>query len=89
VNAKRGIAVWTMPRFDFVVPRRASTPANLRKGRTLSLTKNFFTSGSWVKPISARDWPAMTRAAIFASDTPVALLTKGTVREARGLTSST
>ncbi len=31
----------------------------------------------------------MQRAAIFASGWPVALLTKGTVREARGLTSST
>jgi hypothetical protein len=31
----------------------------------------------------------MQRAAILASGTPVALETKGTVREARGLTSST
>ena len=31
----------------------------------------------------------MTLAAIFASGTPIALLTKGTVREARGLTSRT
>ncbi len=30
----------------------------------------------------------MQRAAIFASGTPVALETKGTVREARGFTSS-
>jgi hypothetical protein len=33
--------------------------------------------------------PAMQRAAILASGTPVALDTNGTVREARGLTSST
>ena len=33
--------------------------------------------------------PAMTRAAILAIGTPVALATNGTVREARGLTSST
>jgi hypothetical protein len=31
----------------------------------------------------------MQRAAILASGWPVALLTKGTVRDARGLTSST
>ena len=31
--------------------------------------------------------PAMTRAASLASGTPIALLTNGTVREARGLTS--
>ena len=35
------------------------------------------------------DWPAMQRAAILASGSPVALETNGTVREARGLTSST
>ena len=35
------------------------------------------------------DLPAMQRAAIFASGMPVALDTKGTVREARGFTSST
>ena len=33
--------------------------------------------------------PAITRAPIFATGTPVALATKGTVREARGFTSST
>jgi hypothetical protein len=33
--------------------------------------------------------PAMQRAATLASGTPVALDTKGTVREARGFTSST
>ena len=32
--------------------------------------------------------PAITRAATFASGTPVALLTNGTVRDARGFTSS-
>ena len=42
-----------------------------------------------MKPSSASDWPAITLAAILASGTPVALLTKGTVRLARGLTSST
>ncbi len=33
--------------------------------------------------------PMITLVASLASGTPVALLTKGTVREARGLTSST
>ena len=33
--------------------------------------------------------PAITRAAIFASGTPVAFETNGTVRDARGFTSST
>ena len=33
--------------------------------------------------------PAMTRAAILATGMPITLATKGTVREARGLTSST
>ena len=33
--------------------------------------------------------PAMTRAAILATGTPITLATNGTVREARGLTSST
>ncbi len=44
---------------------------------------------SRVKPRSARFLPAMTLAASLASGTPMALLTKGTVREARGLTSRT
>ena len=38
---------------------------------------------------SASFSPAITRAAILAIGTPVALATNGTVREARGLTSST
>src|SRR5581483_4252435 len=39
--------------------------------------------------ISASLRPAIKRAATFASGTPVALLTYGTVRDARGFTSST
>ena len=42
-----------------------------------------------VKPSSASFLPAMTLAASLARGTPMALLTKGTVREARGLTSRT
>ena len=40
-------------------------------------------------PCAASVLPTMQRAAILASGTPVALETKGTVREARGFTSST
>ncbi len=44
---------------------------------------------SLVKPSSASVFPAITRAAICASGTPIAFETNGTVREARGFTSST
>ena len=37
--------------------------------------------------VVAACWPTMTRAASLASGTPMALLTNGTVREARGFTS--
>src|SRR5216684_1281369 len=40
-------------------------------------------------PCSSSDLPTVQRAAIFAQGTPVALPTKGTVREARGFASST
>jgi hypothetical protein len=40
-------------------------------------------------PNEARLSPAMTRAAILAIGSPITLATNGTVREARGLTSST
>ena len=40
----------------------------------------------WIRSIVA---PSITRAAAFASGTPVALATNGTVRDARGLASST
>ena len=41
-------------------------------------------SGGSVMPSSASDFPAMTLAAILAQGTPVALPTKGTVRERGG-----
>ena len=41
------------------------------------------------RPMSRSFWPAMTLVATRASETPVALLTNGTVRLPRGLTSST
>ena len=42
-----------------------------------------------MRPISASVRPIMSRAAIFASGTPVAFERYGTVRDARGFTSST
>ena len=42
-----------------------------------------------VMPCSRSGIPTMIRAAAFASGTPMALLTNGTVRLARGLTSRT
>ena len=66
-----------------------STPANLRNGNTLSFTDTCAGIGSLVTPCSASDTPAITLAAIFATGMPVAFATNGTVRLARGLTSST
>ncbi len=68
---------------------RVSTPGNLTKGNTASFTLTWRGITSSVKPSSSRVFPAITRAAILARGTPVALQTKGTVRVARGLTSST
>ena len=42
---------------------------------------------SLVKPRSSNFSPAIMREASLASGTPIALETKGTVRDARGLTS--
>jgi hypothetical protein len=44
---------------------------------------------SSVKPSSSSVIPHITFAASFASGTPIAFETNGTVRDARGLTSST
>ena len=66
-----------------------SLPVSLRKGKTDSFTKKRLTVRSAVTPCSASERPAMIRAATLASGTPVALLTNGVVRDARGFTSST
>ena len=42
-----------------------------------------------MKSRSFKDFPSMTFVASFASGTPMALLTNGMVREARGFTSRT
>jgi hypothetical protein len=70
-------------------PSTTSTPGNLVNGKTLSLTLVWAGRGASVTPRASSDWPAITLAASFAHGTPVALETNGTVREARGLTSST
>ena len=81
-------------------PRTASTPRpslrrNLFQGRTASLTEKPFATPS---PLAGRSdsarssaivEPTAILAAAFANATPVALLTKGTVLEARGFASST
>ena len=73
---------------DFISgPSSVSTPANLLNGSTDSLTETCVGTISSVKPISSSFRPTITRAASFARDTPMALLTKGTVRDARGFTS--
>src|SRR6266511_4109043 len=77
-------------------PSTVSTPGNLPNGRTAALTATWGirrcappnASMSSARR-SARRAPAMTLAASFASGSPVALPTNGTVREARGLASST
>ena len=75
-------------------PRIGSTPGNLLNGNTASLTLKYggITSRGAAPSAPfcpASVWPTMQRAAILASGWPVAFETKGTVREARGLTSST
>ena len=70
-------------------PSTMSTPGNLANGKTASLTETYLGIGSVVTPWFSSDLPTMTRAAAWARFSPVALETKGTVREARGLTSKT
>jgi len=65
-----------------------STPGNLPNGNTDSLTATCDGTRSVVNPSSVSFLPAITSAAYFASGTPIALLTNGMVRDARGLTSS-
>ncbi len=70
-------------------PRMVSTPGSFVKGKTASFTATPGSGRSSGTPNSSRVRPAITAAASLARDTPVALLTNGTVRDARGLTSST
>ena len=74
---------------DFISgPRIVSTPGKRANGKTASLTEKY--PGVISRAPSSRSVrPAMQRAAIIASGWPVAFDTYGTVREARGFTSST
>ena len=69
-------------------PSTVSTPGKRANGKTASLTPTWFGAGG-LRPKLLSGSPAMTRAAILAIGMPITLATKGTVRDARGLTSST
>ena len=79
----------TSPVLRISGPRITSTPGNLLNGNTTSFTDTCFGGVGSTTPSSASDRPAITFAAIFANGTPCALLTNGTVRDARGFTSIT
>ena len=70
-------------------PKTVSTPGSLVKGKTASLQATPGTGSSSGTPSSSRVFPTITAAASLARGAPVALLTNGTVREARGFTSRT
>ena len=65
-----------------------STPGKRANGNTASLTAMCLPR-AFLMASDFSDSPAITRAAILAIGWPVALATNGTVRLARGLTSST
>ena len=74
---------------DFISgPSTVSTPGKRANGNTASLTP-IWSKRAGVSLKLASVSPAITRAAIFATGSPITLATNGTVREARGLTSST
>ena len=69
-------------------PSTVSVPLNRENGITASLTE------TWPVGIAGRSWsasfsPSISRQAIFAIGAPIALLTNGTVRDARGFASIT
>ena len=74
-------------------PSSASASGKRLNGKTASLTATWSpATGSASSPLSRSSSsvaPSITRAAIFTNGTPVALATKGTVRDARGLASMT
>ena len=75
---------------DFISgPRRMSTPGKRLKGNTDSFTEMCRGSTSLVSPSSFKVRPTITLVASLARGTPIALLTKGMVLEALGLTSNT
>jgi hypothetical protein len=75
---------------DFISgPSTVSTCGNLMKGNTDSLTATCRHSVASIPAIASMLSPSIARVAILARGTPIALETNGTVREARGFTSST
>ena len=68
-------------------PSVRSAPGKRAKGNTVSLTAKG-TSGLRRSCSGSSCRPIISHSACLASGVPMALLTKGTVREARGLTSS-
>ena len=88
-TAKSGSAPMHSPVLRISGPKITSTPGNLPKGKTDSLTEVCLGVTSSVTPSSLSCLPIITLAATRAQLTPVALPTKGTVREARGFTSIT
>ena len=70
-------------------PRITSTPGNFTNGKTASLTATCGRSASSRTPSSGIRAPSISRVASLASGSPIAFETNGTVREARGFTSST
>src|ERR1700730_12006409 len=71
-------------------PNVGSTPGNLLNGNTGDFTKYGGTVRTPVAVVNSDIFPpSITPTAIFARGTPVALLTYGTVRDARGFTSRT
>ena len=70
-------------------PSSVSTPGNLVNGKTASFTATYGAGVTSTTPNCSSVCPTITAAASLASGTPVALLTNGTVRELRGLTSRT
>jgi len=66
-----------------------NNPGNFANGKTGDLMKKRLTVRFSGKAKSASACPAITNAAMRAMGTPVAFETNGTVRDARGFTSST
>src|SRR5579859_5410076 len=70
-------------------PSTGSLPGKRANGRTAAFTLHCRGGRSGGSPSSGMGVPTASRHAALTSSTPVALLTNGTVRDARGFTSST
>src|SRR5213593_2375531 len=66
-------------------PRTVSTPGNLTKGKTDSLTAMWGNSRPSHPSQGSSVSPSAARVAILASGSPIVFETKGTGREARGV----